>query len=132
MLRACRRLDQHFKGPRKEAGENELATRGAVRAKARVSSVLLILYIQVRGRFSVGMCDFWTLALLFIYRCGLNPQTKKALFLGYSFGTSLVVAPEERSNKLRSPQSSSHSQTSRLLTSSLSLGLPVPRPTQCV
>ena len=26
----------------------------------------------------------------------------------------------------------SHSQTSRLLTSSLSLGLPVPRPTQCV
>ncbi len=26
----------------------------------------------------------------------------------------------------------SHSQTSRLLTSSLSLGVPVPRPTQCV
>jgi hypothetical protein len=26
----------------------------------------------------------------------------------------------------------SHSETSRLLTSSLSLGLPVPRPTQCV
>ena len=26
----------------------------------------------------------------------------------------------------------SHSQTSRLLTSSLSLGIPVPRPTQCV
>jgi hypothetical protein len=29
-------------------------------------------------------------------------------------------------------QLSSHSQTSRLLTSSLSLGVPVPRPTQCV
>jgi hypothetical protein len=27
---------------------------------------------------------------------------------------------------------SSHSQTSRLLTSSLSLGVPVPRPTQCL
>jgi hypothetical protein len=26
----------------------------------------------------------------------------------------------------------SHSQTSRLLTSSLSLGVPVPRPTQCM
>jgi hypothetical protein len=26
----------------------------------------------------------------------------------------------------------SHSQTSRLLTSSLSLGVPVPRPTQCI
>jgi hypothetical protein len=26
----------------------------------------------------------------------------------------------------------SHSQTSRLLTSSISLGVPVPRPTQCV
>jgi hypothetical protein len=26
----------------------------------------------------------------------------------------------------------SHSETSRLLTSSLSLGVPVPRPTQCI
>ncbi len=36
------------------------------------------------------------------------------------------------SNVSKSHTHPSHSQTSRLLTSSLSIGVPVPRPTQCL
>ncbi len=55
-------------------------------------------------------------------------------------GLTLVKAPVLRINlnldgapiASKSHTHPSHSQTSRLLTSSLSLGVPVPRPTQCV
>ena len=68
---------------------------------------------------------------------------KRAAFLAHhqsKIGSSLSKAAAMRVNlnidgapiTSRSHTHPSHSQASRLLTSSLSLGVPVPRPTQCM
>jgi hypothetical protein len=71
-----------------------------------------------------------------------NKQNKKAFtsILKSRVGNILAKPPGLRINlnldgvpiTSKSHTHPSHSQTSRLLTSSLSLGVPVPRPTQCM
>ena len=71
----------------------------------------------------------------FHYRCAAFLQQVKS-----KVGLALAKAAALRINlnldgapiASKSHTHPSHSQTSRLLTSSLSLGVPVPRPTQCV
>jgi hypothetical protein len=57
-------------------------------------------------------------------KVGLSLATVAALRININLDGTPIVS--------KSHTHPSHSQTSRLLTSSLSLGLPVPRPTQCV
>jgi hypothetical protein len=57
-------------------------------------------------------------------KCGLLLAKSAALRVTLNFDGTPIV-----SNSHTHP---SHSQTSRLLTSSLSLGVPAPRPTQCM
>jgi hypothetical protein len=59
-------------------------------------------------------------------------KSKVGLALGKAAGLRIVLNLDGAPIASKSHTHPSHSQTSRLLTSSLSLGLPVPRPTQCV
>jgi hypothetical protein len=68
------------------------------------------------------------------HRAAFLQQLKSKVDLTLSKATVLriVLNLDGSSIVSKSHTHPSHSQTSRLLTSSLSLGLPVPRPTQCV
>ena len=59
-------------------------------------------------------------------------KSKVGLALAKAVVLRIVLNLDGASIASKSHTHPSHSQTSRLLTSSLSLGLPVPRPTQCV
>jgi hypothetical protein len=59
-------------------------------------------------------------------------KSKVGLALAKASVLHVVLNLDGASIASKSHTHPSHSQTSRLLTSSLSLGLPVPRPTQCV
>jgi hypothetical protein len=59
-------------------------------------------------------------------------KSKVGLGLAKAASLSVVLNLDGAPIASKSHTHPSHSQTSRLLTSSLSLGLPVPRPTQCV
>ena len=59
-------------------------------------------------------------------------KSKVGLPLSKTVALHVVLNLDGVSIASKSHTPPSHSQTSRLLTSSLSLGLPVPRPTQCV
>jgi hypothetical protein len=59
-------------------------------------------------------------------------KSKVGLTLGKTAALRVVLNLDGAPIASKSHTHPSHSQTSRLLTSSLSLGLPVPRPTQCV
>ncbi len=64
------------------------------------------------------------------FSCGL--KSKVVLVLGKSAALRINLNLDGAPIASKSHTHPSHSQTSRLLTSSLSLGVPVPRPTQCV
>ena len=59
-------------------------------------------------------------------------KSKVGLALGKASALRINLNLDGESIASKSHTHPSHSQTSRLLTSSLSLGVPVPRPTQCV
>jgi hypothetical protein len=59
-------------------------------------------------------------------------QSKVGLVLGKAAALRITLNLDGAPIASKSHTHPSHSQTSRLLTSSLSLGVPVPRPTQCV
>jgi hypothetical protein len=59
-------------------------------------------------------------------------QRKVGLTLSKAEGLRIHISLDGSPIGSKSHTHPSHSQTSRLLTSSLSLGVPVPRPTQCV
>jgi hypothetical protein len=59
-------------------------------------------------------------------------KSKVGLTLSKAAALRIVLNLDGATISSKSHTHPSHSQTSRLLTSSLSLGLPVPRPTQCV
>ena len=59
-------------------------------------------------------------------------KVKAVLSLAKAAALRINLNLDGAPNASKSHTHPSHSQTSRLLTSSLSLGIPVPRPTQCV
>jgi hypothetical protein len=59
-------------------------------------------------------------------------ESKVGLALAKAAALRIVLNLDGAPIASKSHTHPSHSQTSRLLTSSLSLGVPVPRPTQCV
>jgi hypothetical protein len=67
-------------------------------------------------------------------RAAFSHQLKSKVGLTLATAATLRIVPNLDGAPITSKSHThpSHSQTSRLLTSSLSLGLPVPRPTQCV
>ncbi len=59
-------------------------------------------------------------------------KSKCGLLLAKAAALRININLDGASIAFKSHTHPSHSQTSRLLTSSLSLGVPVPRPTQCI
>ncbi len=101
------------------------------------------------GAIAFTLENFSIVNLVFIFRCfstTTNPVcVRRVILLVYSLslhrhsyiGFILTFASSIHNKQQTKIASSSHthpsySQTSRLLTSSLSLGVPVPRPTQCI
>ena len=74
-----------------------------------------------RGQFHFHRADF---SVQLKIKVGLTLTKATTLRINLNLDGSPIVS--------KSHTHPSHSQTSRLLTSSLSLGVPVPRPTQCV
>jgi hypothetical protein len=68
----------------------------------------------------------------FAARLSLRLKSKVGLALAKVGASRIVLNLDGVSITSKSHTHPSLSETSRLLTSSLSLGLPVPRPTQCV
>ncbi len=114
----------------------------------------LILLVRVGG-YIVNLFDFYSYRIIgkltaFFAASGVQPaQTQRGMFhfrraafaqqIKSKVGLALVKASVLRINlnidgtpiESKSHTHPSHSQTYRLLTSSLSLGVPVPRPTLC-
>jgi hypothetical protein len=122
----------------------------------RVRYHLCLLLLVRQAGYIVNLSDFYSyrligkltafLHLLDVQIAQTNPsgqfhfrRTAFSAQLTSKVGLTLVTAATLRVNlnldgtpiTSKSHTHPSHSQTSRLLTSSLSLGVPVPRPTQC-
>ena len=115
----------------------------------------LILLVRPAG-YIVNLSDFYSYRLIgkltaFFAASGVQlAQTQRGMFhfrraafsspLKAKVGSTLTKAAALRINlnidgtpiNSRTHTHPAHSQTSRLLTSSLSFGVPVPRPTQCI
>ena len=90
-----------------------------------------LLYLAASGMQPVqstigGLFDFRRAAFLAQLRSKVGSTLLKVA------GLRVNLNIDDTSITSRTHTHPSHSQTSRLLTSSLSLGVPVPRPTECI
>jgi hypothetical protein len=112
-------------------------------------SPLCLLFLVRLGGYIVNLCDFYFYKLsgkltAFFAASGVQlAESNRGQFhyrrtafssqFKSKIGNILAKAAALRINlNIQSHTHPSHSQTSRLLTSSLSLGVPVPRTTQCM
>jgi hypothetical protein len=104
------------------------------------SEFVRLLFLQTHretDRFSAasGVLSVQSDRGFFHYRCTVfsaQLKSKVGLVLGKTSGSRITINLYGSPITSRTHTHPSHSQTSRLLTSSLSLGVPVPRATQCI
>ena len=86
---------------------------------------LCLLFLVRLGDYVVNLCDLYFYELI-----GKLPVTSS--ILAKSSALRITLNKDDTPLESRSHTHPSHSETSRLLTSSLALGVPVPHVTQCM